>query len=112
MKRLLACISTRAQLAIMVIGLSFLCSVIYSTPASAAEFNLSYIGPASSNDRYNLTGDTTHPRTTLRIPVYFKYNPGIVGVDVFDVYYGRNASDGALFIGQAWARGLVMVILT
>ena len=99
MKRLLACISTRAQLAIMVIGLSFLCSIIYSTPASAAEFNLSYIGPASSNDRYNLTGDTTHPRTTLRIPVYFKYNPGIVGVDVFDVYYGRNASDGALFNG-------------
>lgn len=99
MKRLLACISTRAQLAIMVIGLSFLCSVIYSAPASAAEFNLSYIGPASSNDRYNLTGDTTHPRTTLRIPVYFKYNPGIVGVDVFDVYYGRNASDGALFNG-------------
>lgn len=99
MKRLLACISTRVQLAIMVIGLSFLCSVIYSMPASAAEFNLSYIGPASSNDRYNLTGDTTHPRTTLRIPVYFKYNPGIVGVDVFDVYYGRNASDGALFNG-------------
>lgn len=99
MKRLLACISTRAQLAIMVVGLSFLCSVIYSTSASAAEFNLSYIGPASSNDRYNLTGDTTHPRTTLRIPVYFKYNPGIVGVDVFDVYYGRNASDGALFNG-------------
>ena len=99
MKRLLACISTRTRLAIMVIGLSFLCSVIYSTPASAAEFNLSYIGPASSNDRYNLTGDTTHPRTTLRIPVYFKYNPGIVGVDVFDVYYGRNASDGALFNG-------------
>ena len=99
MKRLLACISTRTRLAIMVIGLSFLCSVIYSMPASAAEFNLSYIGPASSNDRYNLTGDTTHPRTTLRIPVYFKYNPGIVGVDVFDVYYGRNASDGALFNG-------------
>lgn len=99
MKRLLACISTRTRLAIMVIGLSFLCSVIYSTPASAAEFNLSYIGPASSNDRYNLTGDTTHPRTTLRIPVYFKYNPGIVGVDVFDVYYGGNASDGALFNG-------------
>lgn len=99
MKRLLACISTRAQLAIMVIGLSFLCSVIYSTPASAAEFNLSYIGPASSNDRYNLTGDTTHPRTTLRIPVYFKYDPGTVGVDVFDVYYGKNASDGALFNG-------------
>ena len=99
MKRLLACISARAQLAIMVIGLSFLCSVIYSTPASAAEFNLSHIGPASSNDRYNLTGDTTHPRTTLRIPVYFKYNPGIVGVDVFDVYYGKNASDGALFNG-------------
>lgn len=99
MKRLFACVSTRARLAIMVIGLSFLCSVIYSMPASAAEFNLSYIGPASSNDRYNLTGDTTHPRTTLRIPVYFKYNPGIVGVDVFDVYYGRNASDGALFNG-------------
>lgn len=99
MKRLLACISTRTRLAIMVIGLSFLCSIIYSTPASAAEFNLSYIGPASSNDRYNLTGDTTHPRTTLRIPVYFKYNPGIVGVDVFDVYYGKNASDGALFNG-------------
>ena len=99
MKRLLACVSTRTRLAIMVIGLSFLCSVIYSMPASAAEFNLSYIGPASSNDRYNLTGDTTHPRTTLRIPVYFKYNPGIVGVDVFDVYYGRNASDGALFNG-------------
>lgn len=99
MKRLLACISTRAQLAIMVIGLSFLCSVIYSTPASADGFNLSYIGPASSNDRYNLTGNYTHPRTTLRIPVYFKYNPGIVGVDVFDVYYGKNASDGALFNG-------------
>lgn len=99
MKRLFACVSTRTQLAIMVIGLSFLCSVIYSMPASAADFNLSYIGPASSNDRYNLTGDTTHPRTTLRIPVYFKYNPGIVGVDVFDVYYGRNASDGALFNG-------------
>ncbi len=99
MKRLFACISTRTRLAIMVIGLSFLCSVIYSTPASAAEFNLSYIGPASSNDRYNLTGHYTHPRTTLRIPVYFKYNPGIVGVDVFDVYYGKNASDGALFNG-------------
>ena len=99
MKRLLACISTRAQLAIMVIGLSFLCSVIYSTPASADGFNLSYIGPASSNDRYNLTGHYTHPRTTLRIPVYFKYDPGTVGVDVFDVYYGKNASDGALFNG-------------
>lgn len=98
MKRLFACISTRAQLAIMVIGLSFLCSIIYSMPASA-EFNLSYIGPASSNDRYNLTGHYTHPRTTLRIPVYFKYNPGTVGVDVFDVYYGKNASDGALFNG-------------
>ena len=99
MKRLLACVSTRTRLAIMVIGLSFLCSVIYSTPASADGFNLSYIGPASSNDRYNLTGNYTHPRTTLRIPVYFKYNPGIVGVDVFDVYYGKNASDGALFNG-------------
>ncbi len=98
MKRLFACISTRAQLAIMVIGLSFLCSIIYSMPASA-EFNLSYIGPASSNDRYNLTGHYTHPRTTLRIPVYFKYDPGTVGVDVFDVYYGKNASDGALFNG-------------
>ena len=98
MKRLFACISTRARLAIMVIGLSFLCSIIYSMPASA-EFNLSYIGPASSNDRYNLTGHYTHPRTTLRIPVYFKYNPGTVGVDVFDVYYGKNASDGALFNG-------------
>ena len=83
----------------MVIGLSFLCSVIYSTPASADGFNLSYIGPASSNDRYNLTGHYTHPRTTLRIPVYFKYDPGTVGVDVFDVYYGKNASDGALFNG-------------
>ena len=100
MKRLLACVSTRARLAIMVIGLSFLCSVIYSTPASADGFNLSYIGPASSNDRYNLTGNYTHPRTTLRIPVYFKYNPGTVGVDVFDVYYGKNASDGALFNGD------------
>lgn len=99
MKRLFACISTRTRLAIMVIGLSFLCSVIYSTPASADGFNLSYIGPASSNDRYNLTGHYTHPRTTLRIPVYFKYNPGTVGVDVFDVYYGKNASDGALFNG-------------
>ena len=99
MKRLLACVSTRTRLAIMVIGLSFLCSVIYSTPASADGFNLSYIGPASSNDRYNLTGNYTHPRTTLRIPVYFKYNPGTVGVDVFDVYYGKNASDGALFNG-------------
>lgn len=100
MKRLLACVSTRTRLAIMVIGLSFLCSVIYSTPASADGFNLSYIGPASSNDRYNLTGNYTHPRTTLRIPVYFKYNPGTVGVDVFDVYYGKNASDGALFNGD------------
>ncbi len=99
MKRLFACISTRTRLAIMVIGLSFLCSIIYSMPASA-EFNLSYIGPASSNDRYNLTGHYTHPRTTLRIPVYFKYNPGTVGVDVFDVYYGKNASDGALFNGR------------
>ena len=99
MKRLFACISTRTRLAIMVIGLSFLCSVIYSTPASADGFNLSYIGPASSNDRYNLTGNDTHPRTTLRIPVYFKYDPGTVGVDVFDVYYGKNASDGALFNG-------------
>ena len=99
MKRLFACVSTRTRLAIMVIGLSFLCSVIYSMPASADGFNLSYIGPASSNDRYNLTGDSSHPRTTLRIPVYFKYNPGIVGVDVFDVYHGKNASDGALFNG-------------
>ena len=99
MKRLFACVSTRTRLAIMVIGLSFLCSVIYSIPASADGFNLSYIGPASSNDRYNLTGHYTHPRTTLRIPVYFKYNPGTVGVDVFDVYYGKNASDGALFNG-------------
>lgn len=99
MKRLFACVSTRARLAIMVIGLSFLCSVIYSMPASADGFNLSYIGPASSNDRYNLTGHYTHPRTTLRIPVYFKYDPGTVGVDVFDVYYGKNASDGALFNG-------------
>ena len=99
MNRLFACISTRTRLATMVIGLSFLCSIIYSMPASAAEFNLSYVGPASSNDRYNLTGDRTHPRTTLRIPVYFKYDPGIVGVDVFDVYHGRFASDGALFNG-------------
>ena len=105
MKRLFACVSTRAQLAIMVIGLSFLCSAIYSMPASAAEFNLSYIGPASSNDRYNLTSHPKHPRVSLRIPVYFKYNPGTTGVTVKDVYRGKDPGNGARFNGYYYKSG-------
>ena len=105
MKRLFACVSTRTRLAIMVIGLSFLCSVIYSMPASAAEFNLSYIGPASSNDRYNLTSHPKHPRVSLRIPVYFKYNPGTTGVTVKDVYRGKDPGNGARFNGYYYMSG-------
>ena len=47
MKRLFACISTRARLAIMVVGLSFLCSIVCSTPTSAIEIKVvssSYTG--------------------------------------------------------------------
>ena len=40
MKRLFACISTRARLAIMVVGLSFLCSIVCSTPTSAIEIKV------------------------------------------------------------------------
>lgn len=105
MKRLFACVSTRTRLAIMVIGLSFLCSVIYSMPVSAAEFNLSYIGPASSNDRYNLTSHPKHPRVSLRIPVYFKYNPGTTGVTVKDVYRGEDPGNGARFNGYYYMSG-------
>ena len=105
MKRLFACVSTRTRLAIMVIGLSFLCSVIYSMPVSAAEFNLSYIGPASSNDRYNLTSHPRHPRVSLRIPVYFKYNPGTTGVTVKDVYRGKDPGNGARFNGYYYMSG-------
>ena len=105
MKRLFACVSTRTRLAIMVIGLSFLCSVIYSMPVSAAEFNLSYIGPASSNDRYNLTSHPKHPRVSLRIPVYFKYNPGTTGVTVKDVYRGKDPGNGARFNGHYYMSG-------
>lgn len=105
MKRLFACVSTRTQLATMVIGLSFLCSIIYSMPASAAEFNLSYIGPASSNDRYNLTSHPKHPRVNLRIPVYFKYNPGTTGVTVKDVYRGKDPGNGARFNGYYYMSG-------
>ena len=105
MKRLFACVSTRTRLAIMVIGLSFLCSVIYSMPVSAAEFNLSYIGPASSNDRYNLTSHSKHPRVSLRIPVYFKYNPGTTGVTVKDVYRGKDPGNGARFNGYYYMSG-------
>ena len=105
MKRLFACVSTRTRLAIMVIGLSFLCSVIYSMPVSAAEFNLSYIGPASSNDRYNLTSHPKHPRVSLRIPVYFKYNPGTTGVTVKDVYRGKDPGNGARFNGYYYMSG-------
>ena len=105
MKRLFACVSTRTRLAIMVIGLSFLCSAIYSMPASAAEFNLSYIGPASSNDRYNLTSHPKHPRVSLRIPVYFKYNPGTTGVTVKDVYRGKDPGNGARFNGYYYKSG-------
>ncbi len=105
MKRLFACVSTRTRLAIMVIGLSFLCSIIYSMPASAAEFNLSYIGPASSNDRYNLTSHPKHPRVSLRIPVYFKYNPGTTGVTVKDVYRGKDPGNGARFNGYYYMSG-------
>ena len=105
MKRLFACVSTRTRLATMVIGLSFLCSIIYSMPASAAEFNLSYIGPASSNDRYNLTSHPKHPRVNLRIPVYFKYNPGTTGVTVKDVYRGKDPGNGARFNGYYYMSG-------
>lgn len=105
MKRLFACVSTRIRLATMVIGLSFLCSIIYSMPASAAEFNLSYIGPASSNDRYNLTSHPKHPRVNLRIPVYFKYNPGTTGVTVKDVYRGKDPGNGARFNGYYYMSG-------
>lgn len=105
MKRLFACVSTRTRLATMVIGLSFLCSIIYSMPASAAEFNLSYIGPASSNDRYNLTSHPKHPRVNLRIPVYFKYNPGTTGVTVKDVYRGEDPGNGARFNGYYYMSG-------
>ena len=105
MKRLFACVSTRTRLATMVIGLSFLCSIIYSMPASAAEFNLSYIGPASSNDRYNLTSHPKHPRVSLRIPVYFKYNPGTTGVTVKDVYRGEDPGNGARFNGYYYMSG-------
>ena len=105
MKRLFACVSTRTRLATMVIGLSFLCSIIYSMPASAAEFNLSYIGPASSNDRYNLTSHPKHPRVSLRIPVYFKYNPGTTGVTVKDVYRGKDPGNGARFNGYYYMSG-------
>lgn len=105
MKRLFACANIRTRLAVVVAGLSFLCSIIYSMPASAAEFNLSYIGPASSNDRYNLTSHPKHPRVSLRIPVYFKYNPGTTGVTVKDVYRGKDPGNGARFNGYYYMSG-------
>ena len=40
MKRLFTCISTRARLAVMVAGLSILCSVARSAPTSAIEIKV------------------------------------------------------------------------
>ena len=56
MKRLFACISTRARLAVMVVGLSLLCSVARSTSISAIEIKLvssSYTGVNTAWDHLN-----------------------------------------------------------
>lgn len=56
---------------------------------------LSNVGPSSPYDRYNMTKHSTHDYTDLKVPVYFKDNPGSVKVRVEDT----QGSGGAYFNG-------------
>lgn len=77
-------------------------TMIISIARGSATMALSSVGPSSWGDRYNLTSHSTHPYTELEIPIYFKDNPGSVGVQVFDTQRSpHDWGSGAIFNGGA-----------
>ncbi len=77
-------------------------AIIISVARGSVTMALSNVGPSSPGDRYNLTEDSTHPYTELEIPIYFKDNPGSVGVQVFDTQRSpHDWGSGAIFNGGA-----------
>lgn len=77
-------------------------TMIISVARGSATMALSSVGPSSWGDRYNLTSHSTHPYTELEIPIYFKDNPGSVGVQVFDTQRSpHDWGSGAIFNGGA-----------
>ena len=77
-------------------------TMIISVARGSATMALSSVGPSSWGDRYNLTSHSTHPYTELEIPIYFKDNPGSVGVQVFDTQRSPHGwGSGAIFNGGA-----------
>jgi len=77
-------------------------AMIISVARGSATMALSSVGPSSWGDRYNLTSHSTHPYTELEIPIYFKDNPGSVGVQVFDTQRSpHDWGSGAVFNGGA-----------
>ena len=77
-------------------------TMIISVARGSVTMALSSVGPSSWGDRYNLTSHSTHPYTELEIPIYFKDNPGSVGVQVFDTQRSpHDWGSGAVFNGGA-----------
>ena len=77
-------------------------TMIISIARGSVTMALSSVGPSSWGDRYNLTSHSTHPYTELEIPIYFKDNPGSVGVQVFDTQRSpHDWGSGAVFNGGA-----------
>lgn len=77
-------------------------TMIISIARGSVAMALSSVGPSSWGDRYNLTSHSTHPYTELEIPIYFKDNPGSVGVQVFDTQRSpHDWGSGAVFNGGA-----------
>lgn len=65
---------------------------------------LSNVGPSSPYDRYNMTKHSTHDYTSLKVPVYFKDNPGSAKVYVKDTLWGGSAYFNGVLIngGGGW----------
>ena len=81
-------------------------TMIISIARGSVTMALSSVGPSSWGDRYNLTSHSTHPYTELEIPIYFKDNPGSVGVQVFDTQRSpHDWGSGAVFNGGARIHG-------
>ena len=77
-------------------------TMIISIARGSVTMALSSVGPSSWGDRYNLTSHATHPYTELEIPIYFKDNPGSVGVQVFDTQRSpHDWGSGTVFNGGA-----------
>lgn len=77
-------------------------TMIISVARGSVTMALSSVGPSSWGDRYNLASHSTHPYTELEIPIYFKDNPGSVGVQVFDTQRSpHDWGSGAVFNGGA-----------